>query len=117
VSKRLGSIYRRGRSPLWIKVKNPNAASGKARGGGGLGGLNISAKHDQRKLGTHSIIFDEREVILLLRAAIEREKTQVAFAKRHGILRTHLNQILSGKKSVNTGVMKALRLRKVYAPK
>jgi len=25
VSKRLGSIYRRGRSPLWIKVKNPAA--------------------------------------------------------------------------------------------
>jgi bifunctional non-homologous end joining protein LigD len=25
VSKRLGSIYRSGRSPLWLKVKNPNA--------------------------------------------------------------------------------------------
>jgi bifunctional non-homologous end joining protein LigD len=25
VSKRLGAIYRRGRSPHWIKVKNPNA--------------------------------------------------------------------------------------------
>jgi bifunctional non-homologous end joining protein LigD len=25
VSKRLGSIYRRGCSPLWLKVKNPNA--------------------------------------------------------------------------------------------
>ena len=25
VSKRLGSIYRRGRSPLWLNVKNPNA--------------------------------------------------------------------------------------------
>jgi bifunctional non-homologous end joining protein LigD len=25
VSKRLGPIYRRGRSPHWIKVKNPNA--------------------------------------------------------------------------------------------
>jgi bifunctional non-homologous end joining protein LigD len=25
VSKRLGSIYRRGRSPLWVKVNNPNA--------------------------------------------------------------------------------------------
>jgi bifunctional non-homologous end joining protein LigD len=25
VSKRLGSIYRRGRSSHWIKVKNPNA--------------------------------------------------------------------------------------------
>jgi len=25
VSKKLGSIYRRGRSPLWLKVKNPEA--------------------------------------------------------------------------------------------
>ena len=25
VSKKLGSIYRRGRSPLWLKIKNPNA--------------------------------------------------------------------------------------------
>jgi bifunctional non-homologous end joining protein LigD len=25
VSKRLGSIYRRGRSPLWLKVMNPKA--------------------------------------------------------------------------------------------
>ena len=25
VSKRLGSTYRRGRSPLWVKVKNPEA--------------------------------------------------------------------------------------------
>jgi bifunctional non-homologous end joining protein LigD len=25
VSERLGSIYRRGRSPLWLKVKNPEA--------------------------------------------------------------------------------------------
>ena len=29
VSKRLGSIYRRGRSPLWLKVKNPNAPAAK----------------------------------------------------------------------------------------
>jgi bifunctional non-homologous end joining protein LigD len=27
VSKRLGSMYRRGRSPHWIKVKNPNASA------------------------------------------------------------------------------------------
>ena len=25
VSKRLGSLYRSGRSPHWVKVKNPNA--------------------------------------------------------------------------------------------
>jgi bifunctional non-homologous end joining protein LigD len=27
VSKRLGLIYRRGRSPHWIKVKNPKASA------------------------------------------------------------------------------------------
>ena len=71
----------------------------------------------KRKLGTRSLIFDDHEVIQLLRAAIERVGSQDAFARRHGIDRTHLNQILSGKKSVNTAVMRALRLRKVYAPK
>jgi bifunctional non-homologous end joining protein LigD len=28
VSKRLGSTYRRGRSPIWLKVKNPKAPAG-----------------------------------------------------------------------------------------
>jgi DNA-binding phage protein len=71
----------------------------------------------KRKLGTRSLIFDDHEVIQLLRAAIERVGSQDAFARRHGIDRTHLNQILSRKRSVNTAVMRALRLRKVYAPK
>jgi bifunctional non-homologous end joining protein LigD len=31
VSKRFGSIYRRGRSPLWVKVKNPNAPAVKRK--------------------------------------------------------------------------------------
>ena len=71
----------------------------------------------KRKLGAHSLIFDDGEVIQLLSAAIKREGTQDAFARRHGIDRTHLNQILREKKSVNAAVIKALRLRKVYAPK
>jgi bifunctional non-homologous end joining protein LigD len=37
VSKRLGSIYRRGRSPLWIKVKNPNAPAVKREAEGDWG--------------------------------------------------------------------------------
>jgi ATP-dependent DNA ligase len=37
VSKRLGSPYRSGRSPHWLKVKNPKAPAVKRRGGGGLG--------------------------------------------------------------------------------
>ena len=68
-------------------------------------------------MGTRSIIFDDQETIELLRAAIYRLGSQDAFAKVHGIDRTHLNQILSRKKSVNTAVMEALHLRKVYAPK
>ena len=32
VSKRLGSTYRRGRSPLWVKVKNPKAPAVKREG-------------------------------------------------------------------------------------
>jgi hypothetical protein len=71
----------------------------------------------KRKLGIHSLIFDDDEVIQLLGAAVEREGTQDGFARGHGIDRTHLNQILSGKKSVNRVVEDALGLRKVYAPK
>ena len=37
VSKRLGSRFRSGRSPDWIKMKNPDAPSGEAGGGGGVG--------------------------------------------------------------------------------
>ncbi|MGA7150801.1 MAG: DNA ligase, partial [Pseudolabrys sp.] len=35
VSKRLGSRYRSGRSPDWLKFKNPEAPAVKARGGRG----------------------------------------------------------------------------------
>jgi hypothetical protein len=42
----------------------------------------------KRKLAIHSLIFDNDEVIQLLRAAVEREGSQNAFAKRHGIDRT-----------------------------
>jgi hypothetical protein len=43
VSKRLGSTYRRGRSPHWVKVKNPNAPAVKreAEQDWGRGQLNV----------------------------------------------------------------------------
>ena len=37
VSKRLGSRYRSGRTPDWLKFKNPEAPCGEVGGGGGLG--------------------------------------------------------------------------------
>ena len=68
-------------------------------------------------LGSHALIFDDDEVVQLLRAAVEREGSQVAFARRHGLERTHLNQILTGKRPVSANVVKALGLRKVCTAK
>lgn len=39
VSKWLGSLYRSGRSPNWLKLKNPARAGRQARGRRGLGSL------------------------------------------------------------------------------
>jgi hypothetical protein len=66
--------------------------------------------------GSHSLIFDDNEVIQLLRAAIEREGNQGAFARHYGINRSNLNMILNGKRRASGIVLKALKLRKVYAP-
>ena len=49
-------------------------------------------------VGSHALILDDRDVVLLLRAAIELEGNQVTFAKRHGLERTHMNAILNGRR-------------------
>jgi hypothetical protein len=51
-----------------------------------------------RKLGSHALVFDQVEVVELLRAAVDREGSQSAFARRHGLDRVHLNMILNGKR-------------------
>jgi hypothetical protein len=68
-------------------------------------------------LGSFEFIFDDDDVIQLLRTAIEREGSQMAFAKRHDINRTYLNMVLSGKRSVGDSVAEALGLHKVYKAK
>jgi hypothetical protein len=62
-------------------------------------------------------VFGEDDVVRLLRAAIEREGGQTAFAKRHGLDRSGVNMILHGKKRVNDSVAAALGLRRVYVAK
>ncbi len=68
-------------------------------------------------LGSHALIFDDGEVVQLLKAAVEREGSQVAYARRHGLERAQLNQILTGKRPVSASVVKALGLQKVYTAK
>jgi DNA-binding phage protein len=70
----------------------------------------------ETNLGSHLLIFTDSEVLQLLRAAVEREGSQTAFARHHGIERSFLNQILNGKSPLPGAVLKALGLRKVYAP-
>ncbi len=40
---------------------------------------------------SRALILDDKDVLLLLRAAIEREGSISAFAKRHGLERSQLN--------------------------
>ena len=59
-------------------------------------------------------IFDDKDVLELLRKAIELEGSQLAFAKRHAIDRTYLIYVLQGKRSLSEKFLKVLGLRKVY---
>jgi hypothetical protein len=70
----------------------------------------------ETNLGSHSLVFSDDEVIQLLKAAVEREGSQSAFARVHGIERTRLNQILRRKRGVTRTFLKILGLRKVNAP-
>ena len=65
-------------------------------------------------LGFHALVFDEHDVARLLRATVEREGGQSAFAKHHGVNRAYLNMILNGKRPVSDSIAGALGLHKVY---
>jgi hypothetical protein len=47
-------------------------------------------------LGTVEFVFSDDDVVHLLKTAIEREGSQTAFAKRHGVDRPTINAILKG---------------------
>jgi DNA-binding phage protein len=64
--------------------------------------------------GRRAIIFDQDDVYRMLRAAIEREGGQTAFANRHHIDRGRLNKVLKRKARPGDAVAKALGLRRVY---
>jgi hypothetical protein len=66
-------------------------------------------------LGRRGLMFDENEVIQLLRAAVDQEGGQKAFANRHDLDRTYVNMVLNGKAGLRDALIKALGLRKVYA--
>ena len=72
----------------------------------------LLAKFD---VGKRSLILDDSDILVLLRAAIEQEGNITAFAKRHGLERTQLSNMLRGKRPLSSPLIKAMGLRKVYA--
>jgi predicted transcriptional regulator len=58
--------------------------------------------------------FDRNDIVRLLRAVVEREGGQTAFAKRHRIDRSTINRVLKGKLPVGDAIAKVLKLRRVY---
>ena len=76
----------------------------------------IAALLASGNVGSHALILDDKDVILLLKAAVEREGSVSAFAKRHGLERTNLSNMLNGKRPVSSSLVKVLGLRNVYTP-
>ena len=67
-------------------------------------------------VGNRGLLLDDKDVLLLLRAAIAQEGSISAFAKHHGLERSRLNNMLNGKRGVSGPLVKVLGLRKVYTP-
>jgi transcriptional regulator with XRE-family HTH domain len=59
-------------------------------------------------------VLDDDDIVHLLRAAVKREGSQAAFARRHGVDRGTMNSILNGKRRATATLLKAFGLRKVY---
>jgi len=66
-----------------------------------------------RKAGDLLVLNDD-DVIDLLKAAVKREGSQSAFAKRYDVNRSELNSILNGKRRLTAPLAIALGLRRVY---
>ncbi len=66
-----------------------------------------------RKVGDLLVLNDD-DVFDLLKAAVGREGSQAAFAKRYAVNRSELSSILNGRRRISASLVKALGLRKVY---
>jgi hypothetical protein len=76
----------------------------------------ISALLARGNLGSQMLALDDKDVVLLLKAAIEQEGSISAFARRHGLNRALLTQVVNRKRRVSSPLVKFLGLRRVYAP-
>ena len=72
-----------------------------------------------QNLGKQAHVFDDDDALILLKAALEREGSQAAFADRVGVHRSYISMVLNGRQDMShaNAIVKALGLRKVYIAK
>ena len=72
-----------------------------------------------QNLGKQAHVFDDDDALILLKAALEREGSQAAFANRVGMHRSYISMVLNGRQDMShaNAIVKALGLRKVYIAK
>jgi Helix-turn-helix len=72
-----------------------------------------------QSLGRQAHVFDDEDALILLKAALEREGSQAAFANRVGVHRSYISMVLNGRQDMShaNAIVKALGLRKVYVVK
>jgi hypothetical protein len=66
------------------------------------------------ELGRNAHVFEDDDVVHLMKNAVERTGSQRLFAKRYGLDRANLNAVLHGKRRAIGSAAKILGLRKVY---
>jgi len=71
-------------------------------------GLELTRKPDDL------LVLNDDDVADLVRAAVKREGSQAAFAKRYCIDRTDLSAFLNGRRRISASLAKALGLRRVW---
>ena len=60
------------------------------------------------------LVLNDDDVADLVKAAIKREGSQAAFAKRYCVNRTDLSAFLNGRRRISASLAKALRLHRVW---
>jgi DNA-binding phage protein len=72
------------------------------------------AKPHRPGKGRAAIVLNDRAVLRLLRAAVEKEGGQSSFARHHGLHASHINKVMNARARVTKSIAKALGLRTVY---
>jgi hypothetical protein len=60
------------------------------------------------------LLLNDDDVADLVRAAVKREGSQTAFAKRYGIDRTDVSAFLNGRRGISASLARAFGIRRVW---